>query len=51
MFVVLGIMLVLTDTLKFSTESLGPDDFTVNNQFYYNRKWWERITFDLVRLL
>lgn len=48
MFVVLGIVLVLTDTLKFTPESLGPDDYTVNNTFYYNRKWWERLTFDLV---
>jgi hypothetical protein len=51
MFVVIGIMLVLTDTLKFNPEYLSPDDYTVNNTFYYKRTWWERITFDLVRLI
>lgn len=48
MFVVLGIALVLTDTFQFNPEYLTPNDFTVNNTFYYSRAWWERMTFDLV---
>lgn len=50
MFVVLGIVLVLADTIKFTTDYLSPEDFTVGNTFYYNRAWWERITFDLVHI-
>lgn len=51
MFVVIGVILVLTDTFQFNPEYLTPDDFTVNNTFYYKRTWWERMLFDLVNLL
>jgi hypothetical protein len=50
MFVVLGIVLVLTDTLKWNKDYLSPEDYTVNNTFYYSRQWWERIFFDLVSI-
>lgn len=40
MFVVIGVILVLTDTFQFDADYLTPSDFTVNNQFYYKRKWW-----------
>lgn len=40
MFVVLGIALVLTDTFQFNVQYLTPEDYTVNNTFYYNRAWW-----------
>ncbi len=48
MFVILGVILVLSDTIKFSPSFLNDNDFTVNNMFYYNRSLIERITFDLV---
>lgn len=40
MFVIIGIILVLADTIKWKQDYLSPDDFTVGNTFYYNRKWW-----------
>jgi hypothetical protein len=49
MFVILGVVLVLSDTIKFNPSSLNDNDFTVNNMFYYNRSLIERIAFDLVR--
>lgn len=49
MFVILGVALVLSDTIKFNPSSLNDNDFTVNNMFYYNRSLIERIAFDLVR--
>lgn len=51
MFVVLGILLVLTDTYQFNPEYLTPRDYTVNNQLYYKRLWWERMFFDLVTFI
>lgn len=49
MFVILGVILVLSDTIKFDRSSLNDNDFTVNNTFYYNRSLIERLAFDLVR--
>jgi hypothetical protein len=48
MFVILGVILVISDTIKFNPNSLNDSDFTVNNAFYYNRSLIERLTFDLV---
>jgi hypothetical protein len=48
MFVILGVILVLSDTIKFDPSSLNDSDFTVNNTFYYNRSLIQRLAFDLV---
>lgn len=50
MFVILGVILVISDTIKFSPSFLNESDFTVNNTFYYNRPLIERLTFDLVSI-
>jgi hypothetical protein len=50
MLVLLGVVLVFFDSLKFSPDYLSPRDFAVVNTFYFGRKWWERIFFDLVQL-
>ena len=51
MLVVLGVVLVIVDTLRFDPAYLTPHDQDVNNTFYFSRTWWERITFDIVLLM
>jgi hypothetical protein len=41
-------MLVAYDTITFNAGQISDYDYQVNNTFYLNRKWWERITFDMV---
>lgn len=48
MLVVLGVAMVIFDTLRFDPAYLSPHDRDVNNTFYFGRTWWERLTFDLV---
>lgn len=46
-----GVMLVIYDSIQFGSDQISEYDYQVNNIFYLNRKWWERVTFDLVNLM
>lgn len=46
-----GLLLVIYDSITFGPEQISEYDYEVNNTFYLRRRWWERITFDLVMVV